>query len=354
MQVIKGVIAKMKKILFLFILILGVSLNCFSEELIIPKGTKKIEADAYVYNRRITSVVIPEGVTSIGGGAFGGCENLQKVTIPNTVKTIGENAFGGCISLKAITLPNSVTTIEDWAFSECSLKSIVIPNGIKGIGKYLFSDCHNLKNITIPDSVTSIGEGAFQCCSALESITIPASVKTIGENVFEGCDSLRTIKVPEKNKESLKKFVNQYKSKIQFTYSDSKKISEFVIKSSDSNQTVDLVGTWKAKYDSYNFEMIFDKNGKMIYGCNNTKAPKILDFDNDLDGLGQKYNCWWEQGSYKTTGNILIFSTEKISNYSNSKILKGTYNFVVNILSNDELIIQTSGTGSVRTYKRIN
>ena len=133
----------------------------------------------------------------------------------------------------------------------------------------------------------------------------------------------------------------------------SKEPKEYVIKSSDGKQSVNLVGYWKAKDGPYIFTMIFDKDGKMTYGCNNSRAPKIIDLDDDPEGLGQKYNQWWKVGTYKTAGNILIFSTEKSANYSNAKVATGNVNFLVNIVSNDELVIQTSNTGAVRTYERL-
>ena len=82
-------------------------------------------------------------------------------------------------------------------------------------------------------------------------------------------------------------------------------------------------------------------------------APEQLSVDSD-GGLrvDKEFNQWWIKGTYKTSGNILTLTYNEFKDYSGAlrDVKKGdANNFVVNIVSNDELVIQLK---SIRTYKR--
>lgn len=133
--------------------------------------------------------------------------------------------------------------------------------------------------------------------------------------------------------------------------------SQTVIKSADGSQKVDLTGTWVAKNGNNTFKMIFGSDGSFTYGCGGGShgGPAQLSVGSDGDiSVDKEFNKWWYKGTYKTSGNILIASCDELKNYSGRLSSKkgDTNNYVVNIVSNDELVIQTSGTGSTRTYKR--
>ena len=133
--------------------------------------------------------------------------------------------------------------------------------------------------------------------------------------------------------------------------------SQTVIKSADGSQKVDLTGTWVAKNGNTTFKMIFGSDGSFTYGSGGGShgGPAQLSVGSDGDiSVDKEFNQWWYKGTYKTSGNILITSCDELKSYVGSiGVEKGeTQNFVINIVDNDELVIQTSGTGNTRTYKR--
>jgi|GEM_PF-3577572 len=137
----------------------------------------------------------------------------------------------------------------------------------------------------------------------------------------------------------------------------SKTGSQTVIKSVDGSQKVDLAGTWAAKDGNYILKMIFGSDGSFTYGCGGGShgGPEQLSVGSD-GGLrvDKEFNQWWYKGTYKTSGNILIASCDELKNYSGAlSVKKGeSCNYVISVVDNDELVIQTSGTGNTRTYKR--
>ena len=224
-----------------------------SQVLVLPEGTKVIEAEAFYGDTSIREVVLPEGVETIGERAFAN-SGVTKVNLPESVEYIAPDAFDGCDGVTVIvvagtageeyakaanvkyeyvrqetpaedftyTIENGectitrytgddadvvipemieggkVTGIGDKAFYKCeSLTSISIPNGVTSIGNSAFYYCKSLTSISIPDSVTSIGDSAFFDCICLTSISIPDSVTSIGGWAFFDCTSLASISIPD-------------------------------------------------------------------------------------------------------------------------------------------------------------
>lgn len=130
-----------------------------------------------------------------------------------------------------------------------------------------------------------------------------------------------------------------------------------IIKSADDRQKVDLTGTSKATgRDGVYYKMIFGEDGSFTYGCGSDRAPEKLSFSSNgnIKAYGE-FNGRWIKGTYKTTGNILIVKYDDFRDYYgilNDTRRGTTVNFVVSIIDENELVIQTAGTGSVRTYKR--
>lgn len=167
------------------------------QNIIIENGLTSIGEYAFYECFGLTSITIPNSVTSIGGCAFSYCSNLTSITIPNSVTSIGFYAFNKCSSLTSITIPNSVTSIGEAAFEDCSgLTSVTIPNSITRLEKYTFVRCSRLTSITIPNSVTSIGQECFIGCYSLTSVNIPNSVTSIGFRIFYRCTGLTSITIP--------------------------------------------------------------------------------------------------------------------------------------------------------------
>lgn len=149
-------------------------------------AVKKIGADCFASNEKITSVEISQGVTEIGEEAFLNCPNLKTVVLPKGVKTLGQLAFFMCEKLENVTMESGIDEIGTNTFYGCSsLKGIQLSATVKKVGNYAFMGCSSLEKMTIPASASSIGNGAFQDCSGLKEMTIPASVTTIGEEAFD-------------------------------------------------------------------------------------------------------------------------------------------------------------------------
>ena len=78
--------------------------NGTEEHVVIPKGVKEIDSDAFSNNSIIKSVTIPEGVTMIDFHAFYNCSNLRSVTIPKSMQIVDEFAFYELPNLSNITV----------------------------------------------------------------------------------------------------------------------------------------------------------------------------------------------------------------------------------------------------------
>ena len=128
------------------------------------------------------------------------------------------------------------------------------------------------------------------------------------------------------------------------------------IRSADGTDKVDLTGTWVCKNGKYVFKMIFEEDGSFTYGCGRPGGPGQLSFGSG-GGLvvNQEFNEWYLDGKYTTKGNVLTLTYENIKDFSGGT--KGTKtgdsdNYLVTIVDSNELVIATSGTGNIRTYKR--
>ncbi len=181
------------------------------------KTVSAVGANAFEYNRNITSVSLPDTVTSIGERAFNDCVNLTTVNFTDSVTTISKGAFFSCTRLSEINLPSGILTLGDGAFYDCeSVVSLTIPGSVQSFGEYVFGSetalesvviesgvteippqtfikCTKLKSVTIPNTVTLLGRKAFMECSSISELNIPDSVTELGEKVFYACRSLQSI-----------------------------------------------------------------------------------------------------------------------------------------------------------------
>ena len=117
-----------------------------------------------------------------------------------------------------------------------------------------------------------------------------------------------------------------------------------------------MTGTWVCKNSTYTFKMIFEEDGSFKYGLGQPGGPGQLSFGSG-GGLvvNQEFNRWYYTGKYTTKGNVLTSTCEAMKNFTGGNIgLKEgeTQNFLITIVDSNELVITTSGTGSIRTYKR--
>ena len=128
------------------------------------------------------------------------------------------------------------------------------------------------------------------------------------------------------------------------------------IRSADGTDKVDLTGTWVCKNGKFVFKMIFEEDGSFKYGCGRPGGPGQLSFGSG-GGLvvNQEFNQWYYTGKYTTKGNVIMATCETkkdfVNDINNVKVGE-TSNYLVTIVDSNELVITSSGTGNVRTYKR--
>ena len=200
--------------------------NELSGDLIIPEGTTSIDANAFAYCTKITSVTVPNSVTIINNGAFIGCAGIKSMTLPyafgskaysddtainpfasvfgllsetddatgfekiESLKPYENNETSSVIAyyhvpsgLESVTITGGRIIRE--AFHNMSmLKEITLKSGVTGIGIRAFSGCKALTSVTVADGVTRIAEDAFTTCTNLKSVTLPASVTIIERDSF--------------------------------------------------------------------------------------------------------------------------------------------------------------------------
>ncbi|MGN0856161.1 MAG: leucine-rich repeat protein [Candidatus Spyradenecus sp.] len=179
---------------------------------IVPEGTKSIEAKAFAGCSALTSVMIPSSVTEIGEGAFTdvaperlvapflpsgmSTAKLTEVTLTTAATVIAEEAFAGNTVLQSIVFPAGVTSIGARAFKGCSaLERVTIPASVTEIGAGAFRECTGLTEVVFAEGLTKIGDEAFWGCSAVEEMVLPASVTKLGDRVFTGCNRVLVAEV---------------------------------------------------------------------------------------------------------------------------------------------------------------
>ena len=128
------------------------------------------------YDQSKTMLVMDDFAIVMADRAFVGFTNLEQVIIPKGIKKISSAAFQDCTSLSFVYIPNNITTIGSFAFMNCtSLESITLPSSVTEIDLYAFNGSTALKSIVIGRNVTSIGQSAFGKCSSLTDIYFEGS-----------------------------------------------------------------------------------------------------------------------------------------------------------------------------------
>lgn len=225
----------------------------------------KIEENAFLNQRNITSVVIPDTVIEIGSGAFAGCNRLESITVPfigealssseslgylfegamvpqtlknitvtlqdkvadscfkdlnylecisykSKLKYIGAESFKNCKSLKSfnseeigvVDLSGDMDEIGISAFENCSsIINVIFSDEVLTINKYAFSGCKNIEALNLPSRVINVGEYAFNNLEKITFLRLPSSAKNISKNSFYGCNMLTSFEVGEGLKASV-------------------------------------------------------------------------------------------------------------------------------------------------------
>ena len=181
----------------------------------------------YINGEEVTNLVIPEGTSKISAIAFVGYEALQSVLIPTSVTTVGRQAFSKCNNLQRV----SISSLDSWMdidFSrefdyicyECYAIEDIYYNedGTESESSYFFEKyptydatwfegstnpldiSHHLylndieiKQLAIPEAREEIKALTFINCEKISEIIIPKDIKSIDCGAFANCTDLRTI-----------------------------------------------------------------------------------------------------------------------------------------------------------------
>ena len=207
------------------------------ETVIIPKGVKSVEKNAFSNCYELKEIIFEEGIKHIGNFAFCSCENIEKIFLPQSLECIDGRWFFECKKIKCIEvdednkvyksidgnlyskngetliqyaigkeesvfqIPTGVKVISEEAFEDAmNLKAVIFPAGVEIIKNHAFAFCRNLITpIEFPNTLRRIECGAFWCCESLRSIYIPSSVEEIEENAFGGCCNIEIYCQLEEN-----------------------------------------------------------------------------------------------------------------------------------------------------------
>ena len=86
-----------------------------NDYIIIPKGVKTIEEEAFYGDRNARVILLPDSIQSIGARAFANCTGLKMVWCPSGVRDIDPSAFSGCPDISLYTDASSSGIVEQYA-----------------------------------------------------------------------------------------------------------------------------------------------------------------------------------------------------------------------------------------------
>ncbi|MCD7971047.1 MAG: leucine-rich repeat protein [Candidatus Azobacteroides sp.] len=153
-------------------------------EIILPKGLKSIEHDAFVKCQGLSStLVLPEGLTDIGENAFSHCA-FEEINIPESVVKIGTHAFEGCKNLISVRIPSKIEEVPSSCFVNCSALSSISMPGVKKIALGAFGYCSSLTSLVFHEGLEYISAKAFMECLSLEKIAFSETINYIEEGAF--------------------------------------------------------------------------------------------------------------------------------------------------------------------------
>lgn len=177
----------------------------------VAEGTEKIDVNAFVNCKKITSVSIPKSVTKIEEGAFGNNSACKKFVVAKGNKKY--KAVDGVLytkdkktlvaypsgrTKKNFTIPKGVTKIAAGAFmGNMKLEKINFSDSMKTVGNSAFSSAKKLKTVNAKSKLKTLVAGAFYQCKMLSRITFrKKGLKNIYGDCFTGCKKL-TITIPQ-------------------------------------------------------------------------------------------------------------------------------------------------------------
>lgn len=172
--------------------------NCSAlASIALPDGLTTLPDRAFTSCSSLSYLQWPAGLTQLGTSAFEHCTSLTSVSLPETVTTIGDLAFASCTRLMEITLPSGLTTLGNDALANCAFTFIELPDSLTTLGDRTFADCFSLTSVTLPDGLTEIGQDAFANCAVLTAVNLPETLVHIGDRAFQYCASLTDVTLPD-------------------------------------------------------------------------------------------------------------------------------------------------------------
>ncbi|MGI5063193.1 leucine-rich repeat domain-containing protein [Treponema denticola] len=162
------------------------------------EGMPVVELGDYSFSsRKMETIIIPDTVKKIGRYVFNFCDKLKNIRLSKAITSIVEGMFSSCESLEEFIIPDHIINIESSAFSHTGIISIYLPDRITfrsksyseeyEISTFVFNSCKNLKKVRLPSSITVIGDKMFSRCTSLQNIILLEGLTKIGESAFADC-----------------------------------------------------------------------------------------------------------------------------------------------------------------------
>ena len=152
----------------------------------VPSDTLNINEYVFSESTSLEEVILPRGIRRIEMGAYQDCASLTRLTFPETLTFIGANTFLRCPLFESITIPDSVEYIGDTAFSKntiicCSKDSAAELYAKRNGNRIIYLD--ELYENVLPSNLTAIEEESLYS-TAFDTIYISPDVIAIGANAF--------------------------------------------------------------------------------------------------------------------------------------------------------------------------
>lgn len=159
------------------------------ESVELPLFTQTIDASAFQYCEKLSSVHFPDNIQRIRSEAFSHC-GLKSITLPSNLLSLESPAFHRCENLISLTIPDDILLRKITGFEGNRLENLEIPSVIRVI-EDAFNDAKALKTLTLQEGCREISD-SFRNTVALEQIIFPASLEKLN-NSFLGATSLKDI-----------------------------------------------------------------------------------------------------------------------------------------------------------------